>query len=194
MSQTVDLNHIRNLLLSSQRRGDAFPSAPIKQVVVTNEGQIRTGDQLSLRERDHASVVPQEVFAWEKRRDREARIVATKLPASTLPLAYGGAHGWTYQIVPSFPGAQGPERFVFFLCHDGDGYQVYCLQPALEDHWCSPHTGHIYHDGRLCLGARFNGGAPTIESAYAKSVVWAEGIQVARHTGQFPFSANNAND
>ena len=194
MSQTADLNQIRNLLLNSQRRGDTFPSAPTKQVVVTNDGKIRTGDQLTPTERDHTSVVPQEVFAWQQRRARETRTVAEKLPANTVPMDCGGVQGWTYQIVPDFPGPQGPERFVFFLGHDGDAYQVYCLQPEIERHWCSPHTGHIYSDGRLCLGAKFNSGAPTLESAYAKSVIWAEGIQVARHTGQFPFSANNAND
>ncbi len=194
MSQTLDLNRIRDMMLNNQNRGDTFPASPSRKVVVTREGEIRPGNQLSPDERGSSSEVPQEVFAMDRRAAREARIVAQKLPANTVPVAFGGFRGWTYQIVPEFPGPQGRERFVFFLCHDGEAYQVYCLQPELEQHWRSPHTGHIYSDGRLCLGANFNSGAPLIESAYAKSVVWAEGIQVARHTKQFPFSANNAND
>ena len=196
MSQTLDLNRIRDMMLNNQNQGDTFPSAPGKKVVVTNEGAIRTGDQLSPTERGYSSEVPQEVFAavCEQRANREARIVATKLPSNTVRMNFGGLRGWAYQIVPSFPGEQGRERFVFFLSYDGDAYQVYCVQPELESHWRSPHTGHIYSDGRLCLGVKYNSGAPTVESAYAKSVIWAEGIQVARRTGQFPFSANNTND
>lgn len=82
-----------------------------------------------------------------------------------------------------------------FLYFDGAFYQVYVISPKLEDYWSNPHTGHIYPDGRICFGSEFGNGQPTLREAFAKSVLWANGISVARHGGgQFPFSANNRSD
>ncbi|GEJ56045.1 hypothetical protein AMYX_07860 [Anaeromyxobacter diazotrophicus] len=59
------------------------------------------------------------------------------------------------------------------------------LQPALDVE--RPHACHLFPGGRICLGAEQSGGAPTLESAYARSVVWANGYSVYQREGAFPF-------
>lgn len=82
-----------------------------------------------------------------------------------------------------------------FAYYDGAHYQVYVISPKLEDYWKNPHTGHIFADGRICFGVDYGSGQPTLKEAFAKSVLWANGISIARNGGgPFPFSANNRND
>lgn len=194
MSQRASLDQLRDIILRNQQQGDSRPAPPEKQAVVTADGTITTGDKLRPEDRDRASVVPQHVFATS-RAAQEAEIVRSRLPAGTSRIDHEGTCGWAYSVTPQFPAQDGTyPRFLFFTWHDGDYYQVVCLQPALEKEWKSPHTGHIYSDGRLCLGTGCNGGAPTLDEAFSRSVLWATGIMVARRTGQFPFSINNAAD
>jgi len=72
-----------------------------------------------------------------------------------------------------------------FLWFDGAGYQVTVASPDVSRE--DPHACHLYPHGRICLSADSGGGMPTLEGAFAKSVLWAHGFSVYQRTGSFPF-------
>jgi hypothetical protein len=80
-----------------------------------------------------------------------------------------------------------------FAYFDGSYYQVVVLDPPIEEQYCSPHTGHIFRDGRICFGLNNNSGRASLKDAYAKSVLWAAGMSTMLCSGNetFPFSINN---
>ena len=82
------------------------------------------------------------------------------------------------------------EMFAYF---DGNYYQVLVLSPVVEERYQSAHTGHIYKDGNICFGVDYGSGRPTLEEAYAKSVLWANGFSgmLLSENDTFPFSLNN---
>jgi hypothetical protein len=71
---------------------------------------------------------------------------------------------------------------------DGSLYQVVLISPEVERQGDS-HAQHLFRDGYLCLSP--HGGVRSLEHAYARSVLWANGYTAFRLTGQFPFSINN---
>lgn len=78
---------------------------------------------------------------------------------------------------------------------DGTYYQVKLISPEVETAWKNPHTGHLFSDGQLCLSQSYGGGQPTLRQAYAKSVLWAQGIAaMIMGSERFPFSLNNEGD
>ena len=186
MSNPVDLNLLRRNVLSNQTSSDPRPNDRSRQVLVDREGGIRLGsDVASPEEERRLSKVPQETFA--NRPEREKRVAATKMPRNTRPIITpDGVSGWLYRVRCEL----GTE-YQLFAYHDGQYYQVMLVSPVLEHHWHNPHTGHLYSNGRICFGTRYNSGQPSLEDAFAKSVLWANGISVALRTGTFPFSINN---
>jgi hypothetical protein len=112
---------------------------------------------------------------------RDGATVEGKLPAATRALEVDGVRGWLYSVSSALGDAF--ELFAFF---DGSGYQVKVVRPDLEGH-PDPHGCHVFGDGRICLGDAADGGMPTLEAAYAKSVVWCSGYSAYARTGRFPF-------
>lgn len=45
--------------------------------------------------------------------------------------------------------------------------------------------GHLFRDGRICFGEY--GGIETLDAAYAKSVIWANGFTIFDRTGDDSF-------
>ena len=103
------------------------------------------------------------------------------LPAKARRVAVQGAAGWLYPVTSE----QG-DLFRLFLWFDGAAYQVKVVEPVL-DAGVDPHACHVFPDARLCLGGDPGGGMPTLDGAFARSVLWANGYAEWRRTGRFPF-------
>lgn len=103
------------------------------------------------------------------------------LPASTRQLTVEGVSGWLYPIVSELGDA-----FQLFLYFDGSGYQVKLVAPEVVGRF-DPHACHVFPDGRLCLSSAPGTGLPTLEDAYARSVLWCNGFSIFSRDGQFPF-------
>lgn len=103
------------------------------------------------------------------------------LPAASRRVAVEGVSGWLYPVVTE----QG-DGYRLFLWFDGAAYQVKVVEPAV-DRVAEPHACHLFPDGRLCLGGDPGGGMPTLEGAFARSVLWANGYGTFLRTGRFPF-------
>ena len=173
MTQQVDLNQLRTVVLNDQQNNNSG------NVYTDQEGNIilnpLPSQQLNL------SKIPGKVFAASLTRDRQT--VSQKLPNNTRELSHNGVTGWLYQIT-----SQLGDDYTLFAYNDGSQYQVLVVFPEVAGHY-NVHDAHLFSDGRICL--QDGGGMPTLESAYAKSVLWASGFSIFARTRQFPFSINN---
>jgi hypothetical protein len=115
------------------------------------------------------------------RANRDSLAAAGCLPAGARHVTVQGTSGWVYAVVTE----QG-DAYRLFLWYDGAVYQVKVISPEI-DRGENPEACHVFPGARLCLGAEDDGGMPTLESAYARSVLWANGFSAWRRTGQFPF-------
>lgn len=179
-----DLNLVRSLFYEAQRNNTSYPTDPAKQVTVGKDAVIRVGVS---PERDASlSRVQHGTFA-ARDASLEQRVVREKLPDGTRALRVGDIDGWVYDFHTEFQ-----DRFELFAYFDGVGYQVLLLDPPLEG-TLNPHHAHLYSDGRLCLSGEMNSasGQPTLEEAYSKSVLWANGISLYKRGHAFPWSINN---
>jgi len=112
---------------------------------------------------------------------RDQAVVDGNLPAQTRYLTADGVRGWLYPIRSELG-----DEYELFLYFDGGAYQVKVVSPDVED-GLNPHDCHLFADGRICLGDLARGGMPTLEEAYARSVVWCNGFSVYLQNGKFPF-------
>ena len=179
MTRSVDLNELRNIVINNQQRGDNLPQSNDHSVFVDNEGNIvlqpESGQQRNL------SRVPQKTFAVSVTQNR--LVVVQKLPSNTQELTHDGVTGWLYQITSELG-----DNYTMFTHHDGSLYQVLVVFPEVAGKY-GQHDAHLFNDGRICFGDE--GGLPTLEQAYAKSILWATGFSSYLRTGMFPFSINN---
>jgi hypothetical protein len=180
----TDLNELRRRVLGNQNAGDVRPTDPAKAVIVDREGKIRNGSEPA-GSAGPATVVPQETFADRVQTDRD--IARQFMPSNTREVALKeGVTGYSYAFTTELG-----DDFVLFAYFDGASYQVRVLKPEVEARFRSAQTGHLFSDGRICFGANYGSGMPTLRDAYAKSVLWANGMSIAIRTGHFPFSNNN---
>jgi hypothetical protein len=180
----LDLNKLRDIVHENERKGDELPAAKSKKVFVDRDGDVKLGSDVSDREARTMSEVPQSTFSNHDARDAE--VVRRKLPADTRAVtAPSGMPGWRYSVR-----CQLGNDYRMFLWFDGSAYQVLVLDPELEAKWRDPHTGHLYGDGRICMGSNYGSGERSIEAAYGKSVLWATGMSTAVMTGRFAFNYN----
>jgi len=185
MANRVDLNQLRRVMLNNQDNNVPTPTQPAQKVYVAPDGDIRLGNETSPLEARRLSEVNQGTFYvyGDMRHSRDQVTASTKMPANTRALHIGNIFGYSYSITCTYR-----NPYTFFAYFDGTAYQVSLVSPNLEGQY-GEHTAHLYNDGRLCLGE--GGGMPTLESAYAKSVIWATGFSVVRAGGTFPFSNNH---
>lgn len=115
------------------------------------------------------------------RANRDGLTAVGCLPAGARRVTVQGTTGWLYRIV-----ADAGDAYVLFLWFDGAVYQVKVVSPEI-DRGDDPEACHVYPGARLCLGPDDRGGVPTLEGAYARSVVWANGFSVWKRTGRFPY-------
>lgn len=115
-------------------------------------------------------------------RDSRDRLAAEGcLPAKARRVTAEGTTGWIYPVT-----SEAGDAFRLFLWFDGAAYQVKVVEPVLAA-TADPHACHFFQDARLCLGDDAGGGMPSLEGAFARSVLWANGYSVWRRTGRFPF-------
>ena len=184
MSGNVDLNRLREMVIQNQQTNNERPSEQNKKVFVDRDGNIREGRNTSSNEAG-LSEVPQATFA-SSRLVEETNYARSHMPRNTRKFVTDeGVTGWVYEFDSEFK-----DNYCMFAYFDGSYYQVLVIQPKVEGKWNSAHTGHIFSDGRICFGSNYNSGMPTLKDAYAKSVLWANGLSVATRTDFFPFSAN----
>lgn len=174
MSRQVDLNEVRNRVMNSRQQGIDLPSSPNRAVYVDNDGNILT-NPLPGQERK-LSQVPQKPFASTLMQDRQ--VVAQKLPPTAQEMTVNGVTGWVYDIT-----SEVGDAYTMFIFNDGSLYQVMVLFPEVAGRY-SPVDGHLFPNGCICLNEEH--GYPTLEQAYAKSVLWATGFSIYIRTGNFP--------
>jgi len=178
----VDLNLVRDRLLNEL----PLPTHAALKVYVSRDGEVLLGTAIHLADARRLSEVNRGTFfAYDAlRHARDYVTASTKMPANTKAVDVGGISGYSYSIVCAVG-----NPYSFFAYFDGVSYQVSLVSPSLEGQY-GPHDAHLYSDGRLCL-CEGGLGMPTLESAYAKSVVWATGFSFVRQGHTFPFSNNN---
>lgn len=174
MTRQVDLNELRNRVISNRQSGIDDPTSPDHAVFVDNSGNILTQPQPG--QQRNLSRVPQKTFAANVTIDRQ--VVAQKLP-NAQEMHINGVTGWVYEIT-----SEVGDSYTMFIFNDGSLYQVMVLFPEVAGHY-SPSEGHLFPNGCICLNEEH--GYPTLEKAYAKSVLWATGFSIYVRTGQFPF-------
>lgn len=185
MSNNLDLNALRDRVLSNQNTGTVRPNDPAKSVTVDREGKMHFPTQPD-KAIGPQSQIPQETFAASMEDD-----IATAsqfLPTNTKQITTNeGVVGFLYTFNTELG-----DQFTLFAFNDGASYQVQVVSPKVEDRFNNPHDGHIFpNSGKICFGSAYNAGMPSLRDAYAKSVLWANGMSVAYRTGKFPFSNNN---
>lgn len=177
MTRSLDLNELRNRVLENQQQGRDLPTS--NPVHVDKEGNIILDPQGA--QRRNLSQVPQKTFAHSLHYDRQ--IVCQHLPSNTQEMVFDGVTGWSYQIECELG-----QQYSMFVYYDGELYQVIVLFPEVAGEY-NPHDTHLYEGGQICFGP--GNGLPTLQQAYAKSVLWANGFSIFLRTRQFPFSKNN---
>ncbi|MEI8186925.1 MAG: hypothetical protein WCG19_09535 [Chlorobiaceae bacterium] len=190
MSNQIDLNALRDAVLQTQAEGRMQPSDEQKTILVSKEGKMIMAGEAGDEERRTMSKVQQDTF--HGRTEREALIVHDFMPSSTIPhTTPEGYQGWLY----SFQCTYGI-TYRMFAYFDGSYYQVLVLEPKVEEKYRSAHLGHIYRNGQICFGTRYNSGRATLKQAYAKSVLWATGMSglLLNKYQIFPMSINNLDD
>ena len=174
MTRNVDLNQLRDRIGRNREAGQDMPGGS-NAVYVDPNGNIVTQPQFG--EQRQLSQVPQKTFATTLMRDRQ--VVAQKLPGNAQEMVVNGVTGWVYDIQTELG-----DFYKMFIFHDGSLYQVMVVFPEVAGRY-SPVDGHLFADGRICLNDAH--GYNTLEKAYAKSVLWANGFSVYVRNGNFPF-------
>ncbi|MER7247636.1 hypothetical protein [Kribbella sp. NPDC000426] len=179
MTTQVDLNEIRRAMIEAQREQNPYPTDPAKTVSVTRNGHIQMGlgdDPV------HTSKVQQGTFASAP---SDATVASQKLPPNARWIEAGGVKGWAYTITTELG-----NPFSMLAYNNGSEYRVLLLSPEIEGKY-NAHNAHLYANGHICLREGGANGQPTLEEAYSKSVLWANGMDFHMAGYDFPFSANN---
>ena len=180
---SIDLNKLRGDIHKKQKEGNTKPTDPKKKLYVDSNAGIKLGEDVGAGERAAISEVQPDIFE-ASRLSADRKTVGTKFPAGTREIKTNeGVTGWLYGFHCELGRA-----FQMFAYFDGSNYQVKVVSPEIETYWNNAHTGHIFSNGNICFGGGFGNGRPTLEEAYAKSVLWATGISIAMETGKFPFN------
>lgn len=140
----------------------------VSDLVVTRTGEIMTIDQLGGATRG-VSRVTTEVFAAPIA--GQAALAREYLPEGHALIEVDDVSGWVYDVT-----TRHGHGFTFFLYKDLDEgrYFVKLVAPEMEDLGLD-HQTHLYCDGQLCLDP-YGAGQTLMPEAYAKSVLWADGI------------------
>lgn len=156
---------VQSLVLAHRSARDA--GHPVSELVVTRTGEITTVGELGGQTRG-ISRVTTEVFAATV---GQTALAGEYLPAGHTALESDGVPGWVYDVT-----TRKGHQFTFFLYRDPyEGrYFVRLIAPELEKLKLA-HATHLFSDGHLCLEPS-GVGLPVLPQAYAKSVLWAEGI------------------
>ena len=115
--------------------------------------------------------------------EQDRSFARTGMPRA-LEVESGGWIGFKYEIECELK-----QKYTFFAYFNGSRYRVMVVSPEVERGELG-HESHVLPDGSLCLEPTVQG-CRTLQAAYTKSVLWANGYSIYAQTGKFPFSANN---
>ena len=176
MSNKIDMNFIAQKVKENQQKNVSTPSSKSDQIFVGKNGEIIAGDQVNNGKQ--LSQIHQGTFAAPTRFERELEVVREKLPSNTMYFETSpGQGGWVYSFHDEFG-----EFYKMFAYHNGSSYDVKVLVPNVEGVYKCQHICHLFYDARICFGETLY----TLEAAYAKSVLWANGFTVFQHQKFFP--------
>lgn len=182
--QSPSLDKLREIV---NKRKYQSETAPGPDIAVDKEGQIiiveinRDG---TVSTRRPVSKVPKDTFAADYYRvSNEQRFVNSNMPSNTYRVDEDGIEGWMYEINTGDPYY---ESYTMFLYYDSGYYYVKLVDPPYAGKY-GVISCHLFSDGTLCLSSNSHGGYPSMEQAYAKSVLWAKGFSQFLRTGTFPF-------
>lgn len=184
-SDSVDLNKLRDVFVQNAAKGDAFPKDRDDKVYVDDKGGIVVGSDADGKDPRRLSEVHQATFAAvvATRLEHERRVVGEKLPRSASHVQVDGVSGWFY----SFESELADEYTMFVYWEYATGlYKVKLVFPEVEMSNLDPHRQHLFSDGNICLATAV--GLPTLEQAYAKSVLFANAWSFHERGYGFPFS------
>lgn len=191
-TRTYDFNQLVDTIYENQNKGNTLPSDPRKKVFTDRNGNIQIGDQ---GKNENLSEIRQDTFFVGLRESKDAECIKSSFPKGTTIENVDGKPYYFYSLETIAPNIK---EFEFAAYYDGSYYQIRLLAPELEKKWYSAHTGHIFENGRLCLGEQYNNGQPTLKDAFTKSVLWMHGIEALLINEKtknddncmFPFSVN----
>ena len=182
----IDFNALIRSVHLSQQAESTGEIVPPPTTFIDKEGRLRQrGDGLT---EPVIGVVPTDAF-HASREEIELATVREKMPTNTQRFrTTEGVSGWLYWVETEFK-----DWYQFFAFLDGSYYQVMVIFPHVERRFRSPHTGHVFSNGRICMGNRYEFGRPTLDEAFAKSVLWANGFNamVRGNRDTFPFNYND---
>lgn len=184
----IDFNALVHDVHTSQMQDAGHMSVSPPKRIFTSNGRLIREEDIQSPDPSSLTEVMQDTFhaGWEK---AERRIAETKMPANTrMVTTREGVRGWLYTFETEFR-----ELYSMFAYFDGSFYQVKVISPEVECRFRSPHTGHLYTDGRICMGVGMNSGRRTLQDAYGKSVLWANGFNamIRGNLEAFPFNYND---
>jgi hypothetical protein len=192
VGQEVDLNKVRDLVKRGHVKQDDS-RIPTGERLFVDRGKLVVGKDIGAHDNRALTRIDTETpFAGYF--EDERLIVTQKFPRGATLLEVEGVRGWLYEITCEL----GTDYKFWTYLDEIDGfYKTWVLEPYIEEYWRDIHRGHIWVDtnnpdddrnNRLCLDTRYNGGAPTLDQAFSRTVLWANGFSLALKTGTFPFS------
>lgn len=179
---SVDLNAIREAMLQAQRNSTPTPPDPGSRVSVTNTGRMQLGP---VADPSSTSKVQHGTFAASTRELTDLETARNKMPPNTQWIEAGGVKGWAYSFTTEFG-----RKYEMLAYFNGSEYRVLLIAPTIEGQY-NAHNAHLYSDGHICLREGGTNGQPSLEEAFSKSVLWANGMDVHIAGHDFPFSINN---
>lgn len=174
----VDLNAIQAAVLEQQRNGGAQVD-PKSQLYADNNGEIVLGGEG--RDTSRMSRIETDTF-YARDLALEAR-TAAKMPTS-IKVSDGTYEGYHYKLTNAFHDTY--ELFIYYH----SSYRVYrvaLISPRLGGE-VNAHGCHLWPDGTICLTRKNGSGYPSMEEAYAKSVLWTLGASLFQRGYGFQFN------
>lgn len=194
INRTTDLETLRDAVLRARANPSPLLAATaglarrhrrardngwaVSDVVVTNKGNIRTIQESG--ESATVSRLSTEIFAAGTLVDD---LAARHLPTSAVKVTGpDGGSGWAYQIT-----TDAGDTFDLFLYHDSytRTFRVRLLAPCLEKLGLI-HETHLFSNGHLCISPT-GAGQAYLADAYARSVLWCDGISAMLRGHAFPW-------
>lgn len=133
------------------------------------------------------------------RKEQERIDVAQYMPTNTRHVVADGKDVWIFKKQTEVQ-----IEFEIAIYYDSDeekkGYCAQLVSPEVEESWKSPHLGHLFSDGVICMGWESQRTRKTLKESFAKACLWAEGMgimifsQLNGTPCEFPFSKDNSPD
>jgi len=112
----------------------------------------------------------------------DRQFAKSKMPQNTREVASDGCTGFKYDITCELG-----KKYQLFAYFNGSRYRVLVVTPQVEGK-AHVQLTKVFPDSSLCLEPTMTG-CRTLEEAFAKSVLWANGYSVYELAGRFPFGA-----